>query len=207
MPVDEVAPDRHRREAVERGGTEQHREHGHRSRPDRQRRQVVEGVADLDAAAVRVATKRREPRCDDAVHLERVGTAEPPVAADDRAGQGDDDVDPQPELDRAERPGVRAGELQPDEREQAERRRASSPDARDSRDRMAGSPPAAADTPCVSARSLARPARPPATPPPARPTAARRTRRAADCCPAARTTRPSPPRRRRADPPRPAPIG
>ena len=127
---------------------------------------------------------RREAGCDDAVHLERVGAAEPLVAADDRARQGDDDVHPQPQLDRAQRARVGTGELQPHEGEQAERGGPVAQRPGIAAAVRAGEPAGAAGTPCAPARPLARSVRSPVRPPPARPTSARRTRRAAGCRPA-----------------------
>ena len=93
-----------------------------------------------------------------------------------RSGQGDGQVDQQPNPDRGKRSRVGAGQFQPHEREQAQRRR---PVAQ--RLGIAAQRPCrrAAGAPCAPARAPATPVRAPATAPPGRPTAARRTRRAA----------------------------
>ena len=158
--------------------------------PHRQRRQVIERVADRDAA-VGVAAQRRQPRRHHAVHLERVGARAPALTAPQRTGERHRQIDQQPNPNGAKRSRVGAGQFQPHEREQAEHR---GPVPQ----RFgigAGQRPAgrAAGAPCAPARSPATPARTPVTAPPGRPTAARRTHRAADCShPAGRRTRPAP---------------
>ena len=75
----------------------------------------------------RLRRMRRQPRRHHAVHLERVGARAPAVTAAQRPCQRDGQIDQQPNLDRPKGSRVGAGELQPDECEQAQHRRPISP--------------------------------------------------------------------------------
>ena len=128
------------------------------------------------------------------------------VTAAQCSGHRHGEVDEQPDLDRAKGSRVGAGELEPDEREQADRR---GPVTRPLRIAQAERPAAQQSVHRAHGgdRRATR-ARRPATAPPARPTTTRRTRRAADCRrPAGRTPRRSPPRPRTAAPRSPRPSG
>ena len=181
-------------------------EHRHGARPDRQRRQVVERIADRDASVAGCAAAERSR---DATTLY---TSNGSARANHRSPQTiapvkrDHDVDQQPEPDARQRSRVGAGELQPHEREQPDRRGPVARAAADSRRRRAAATVEATGTTCAPARSRARPGRSP------------RMRHQADphqhvehagqrvaVRPADRRTRRSPPTRRTAGPPRPPP--
>ena len=80
--IDEVPKCRGLGEAVERRGAQQYRQNCHRSRSDRQRRQVVERIDPLHASGASGTSERRHPRHGHAVHLEGVSACEPPSAED-----------------------------------------------------------------------------------------------------------------------------